>query len=217
MVIIDHLPKPVSGEKAGARGIIGSVAKSAQARAVHILSRVPPKEVQGRNVLRWDTTKMSYSARPEPIGVELKFDDGAVSIEVVDLPEGQGETRTERAIRAMQDYLETNRGSIVPHQTLMDIAVEEANLRRRASLDAIGLLKERYGDELVTTFLPGRGKPQGYRLKLEPDEDPSLYVASLHQIAPEPSDTANHLVPTPSERNAPNQEQEAHGDPSETN
>ncbi len=183
VVIIDHLPKPISGEKAGARGIIGSVAKSAQARAVHILSRVPPKEVGDSNVLRWDTTKMSYSARPEPIGVELKFDDGAVSIEVVDLPEGQGETRTERAIRAMQDYLETHRGTVVPHQTLMEIAVEEANLRRRASLDATGLLKERYGDELVTTSLPGRGKPQGYRLKLEDETTPSLCSRPLAKVA----------------------------------
>ena len=217
VVIIDHLPKPVSGEKAGARGIIGSVAKSAQARAVHILSRVPPKEVQGRNILRWDTTKMSYSARPEPIGVELKFDDGAVSIEVVDLPEGQGETRTERAIRAMQDYLETNRGTVVPHQALMDIAVEEANLRRRASLDAIGLLKERYGDELVTTFLPGRGKPQGYRLRLEPDNDPSLRIAPLHQIGNKASDTANDSVHTSSASVAPNQDHDPYGDSDEAN
>ncbi len=216
VVIIDHLPKPVSGEKAGARGIIGSVAKSAQARAVHILSRVPPKEVEGRNVLRWDTTKMSYSARPEPIGVELRFEDGAVSIEVVDLPEGQGETRTEHAIRAMQDYLETHRGTVVPHQALLDIAVEEANLRRRASLDAIRLLKERYGDELITTFLPGRGKPQGYRLKLEPDT-PSLCIAPLHQMGDKASGTINHLVPTPSGHNAPNQDHKPYGDPEETN
>ena len=159
---------------------------------------------------------MSYSARPEPIGVELRFEDGAVAIDVVDLPEGQGETRTERAIRAMQDYLETHRGTVVPHQVLMDIAVEEANLRRRASIDAIGLLKERYGDELVTAFLPGRGKPQGYRLKLEPDT-PSLCIAPLHQIGDKASDTANHLVHTPSTHNAPNQDHEPNGDSDETN
>ncbi len=217
VVVIDHLPKPISGEKAGARGIIGSVAKSAQARAVHILSRVPPKEVQGRNVLRWDTTKMSYSARPEPIGVELKFDDGAVSIDVVDLPEGQRETRTERAIRAMQDYLETNRGTVVPHQALMDIAVDESNLRRRASLDAIGLLKERYGDELVTTFLPGRGRPQGYRLKLENETPPSLCIAPLHQIRDKASGTINHLMHTSSEQTAPNQDHDPYGDSDEAN
>ena len=57
VVLIDHLPKPMSGETAGARGVIGSVAKPAQARAVHVLTRVPPKEVEGRNVLRWDRSE----------------------------------------------------------------------------------------------------------------------------------------------------------------
>ena len=202
VVIADHLPKPISGEKAGARGIIGSVAKSAQARAVHILSRVPLNNVQGRNVLRWDTTKMSYSSRPKPFGVELRFDKDTVSINVVGLPEGQGETRTERAIRAMQNHLETYRGSVITHQELFNIAMQEGNLRRRASIDAIQLLKERYGEELVTTFLPGRGKPQGYLLKLE-THPPSLYSASLHQIGNDPSETANHSVHTLSDSPAP--------------
>ena len=208
VVIADHLPKPISGEKAGARGIIGSVAKSAQARAVHILSRVPPENVQGRNILRWDTTKMSYSARPKPFGVELKFDDNSVSIDLADLPKGQGETRTERAVRAMQNHLESYRGSVVTHQELLDIAMHEGNLRRRASVDAIQLLKERYGEELVTTFLPGRGKPQGYLLKLE-TPPPSLYSASLHQIGERASGTRNYSVHTLSDQTAPNSQRTA--------
>ena len=212
VVIADHLPKPISGEKAGARGIIGSVAKSAQARAVHILSRVSPKDVQSRNILRWDTTKMSYSARPKPFAVELGFADNAVSISVVDLPRGQGETRTERAVRAMQDYLETNRGSVVTHQELVDLAMHEGNLRRRASIDAIQLLKERYGEELTTTFLPGRGKPQGYLLKLE-SQLPSLCIAPLHQIGDESSETANHSVHTPADQTAPETKKTAPNSP----
>ena len=202
VVIADHLPKPISGEKAGARGIIGSVAKSAQARAVHILSRVPPKDVQGKNVLRWDTTKMSYSARPKPFGIELSFADNAVSINVVALPKGQGETRTEQAVRAMQNHLESYRGSVITHQELLDIAMHEGNLRRRASIDAVQLLKEKYGDELVTTFLPGRGKPQGYLLRLE-NSTPSLYSASLHQIGDASFETVDHSVQTYLDHSAP--------------
>ncbi len=204
VVIVDHLPKPVSGERAGARGIIGSVAKSAQARAVHILSRAPPKEVEGRTVLRWDTTKMSYSARPEPFGVELRFDNGAVAIDVVDLPEGQGETRTERAVRALQDYLEAHRSSVVAHQDLLEIAIDEGNLHKRAAAEAVHIIKERYGDELVTTYLPGRGKPQGYRLRHEQALKPSLSTASLHQTGETPSSTGNHLLHTPLQEAAPN-------------
>ena len=188
VVLIDHLPKPVSGERAGARGLIGSVAKSAQARAVHILSRVPPKEVQGQNVLRWDVTKMSYGARPEPIGVELRFDSGAVFIDPASLPEGHGETRTERAVRAMQDHLEAHRGEVVTHRTLLEVALQQGNLRERASAAALRLVKERYGDELATVFLPGRGKPQGYRLGLEREP-----TATLHQMAEEASATPKDL------------------------
>lgn len=213
VVIVDHLPKPISGEKAGARGIIGSVAKSAQARAVHILSRVPPKEVQGRNVLRWDTTKMSYSARPEPFGVELRFGEGAVFINQVDLPEGHGETRTERAVRVIQDYLETHRGRVVTHQELLDVAIQEADLRKRASAEAIRIVKERYGKELVTAYLPGRGKPQGYRLK---QETSSLTPpASLHQIGNNPLETVKPLLHIPlhgPKQTASNQGDEPLGD-----
>ena len=64
VALIDHLPKPMSGEVAGARGVMGSVAKPAQSRTVHILTRVPPKEVGGRNVLKWDVHKMSFAALP---------------------------------------------------------------------------------------------------------------------------------------------------------
>ncbi len=209
VVILDHLPKPVSGERAGARGIIGSVAKSAQARAVHILSRVPPKEVQGRNVLRWDTTKMSYSVRPEPFGVELRFSEGAVFMDRVDLPEGHSETRTERAVRVIQGYLETHRGQVVTHQELLDIAIQEGDLRKRAAAEAIRLVKEVYGKDLVTTHLPGRGNPQGYRLKPEP----VIFTppASLHQMVDKLLDTAKPLLHTPLQEpapDAPNQDAE---------
>lgn len=195
VIIIDHLPKPVSGERAGARGIIGSVAKSAQARAVHILSRIPLKDVQGKNVLRWDATKMSYSARPKPFGVELRFDKGAVFIEAIDLPQGHGETRTERAVRAIQDCLERHRGQVVTHQALVDVALQEADLRKRATADAIRIVKDRYGKELITSVLPGRGKPQGYQLKPEPaiPKPP----ATLHQTENTPLETAKPLLRTP--------------------
>lgn len=201
LVIVDHLPKPISGERAGARGIIGSVAKSAQARAVHILSRVPPKEVEGRSILRWDTTKMSYGARPAPFGVELRFGDGTVFIEATDLPEGRGETRTERAVRALQDHLEAKRGAVVTHQRLLELAVEEGNLRKRAAAEAVRRVRERYGSELTSTVLPGRGQPQGYVLAPERDD---TVVGSLHRRPPGPFGSANLMLHAPASEAAPN-------------
>ena len=161
------MPKPVSGEKAGARGVLGSIAKPAQSRAVHLLTRVPPKDVQGRHVLRWEATKMSYSALPEPFGVELRFKDKAVFINATDLPEDYGDTRTAKAMRAMQNHLETNRGLVIDRQTLLDVAIREGNLRKRASVDALKKLTTDLDTELITVTLPGNGQPLGYRLKTE--------------------------------------------------
>lgn len=196
VVIVDHLPKPISGEKAGMRGIIGSVAKSAQARGVHILSRIPRKDIQGRNVLRWDSTKMSYSVRPEPFGVELRFNDDAVFIELTDLPQGHTETRTEKAVRILQDYLEAHRGVVVTHQDLLELAMRDGDLRKRASADVIRIVKERFGSELASVTLSGVGNPQGYQLKLE-QEGSLKPPASLHQLPTMPSSTKKPLLQQP--------------------
>jgi len=215
VILIDHLPKPMSGEQAGSRGIMGSVAKPAQARAVHILTRVPPSEVQGRNVLRWDTQKMSFAALPEPFGVELVFDGEGMRAEPTELPESYGETKTERAVRAMQSFLETQRGTVVGRKELLEVAIKVANVRDRAAKDALKMLLERLGDAVAITKLPGQGQPLAYRLKPEGEvdgappetkaeppkepentENPTL-TASLHQMGFSPSGTAESLGHTP--------------------
>lgn len=169
VILIDHLPKPMTGEVAGARGVMGSVAKPAQSRAVHILTRVPAKEVQGRNVLRWDVHKLSFAALPEPFGVELCFDAEAVRIVETPLPESYGETKTGRAVRAMHNLLEAKRGTVVDRKELIDIAISEGNVRTRAANNALKELLERLGDAVAVVQLPGRGQPVGYRLKDEND------------------------------------------------
>lgn len=202
VVIIDHLPKPVSGERAGARGIIGSIAKSAQARAVHILSRVPTLKTSGKTLLRWDTNKMSYAARPEPFGVELSFDEKSVIIQLTELPQGHGETRTQRGLRALQNHLEAKRGKVIYHQDLLDIAMLKANLRKRAAANVIRLLKQHYGEELNVSILPGRGKPHGYSLPLLDPEGKE--ATSLHQTKETPLDKDKALLQHPEQQIDPN-------------
>lgn len=165
VILIDHLPKPMVGEVAGARGVMGSIAKPAQSRTVHLLTRVPAKEVQGRNVLRWDVHKMSFAALPEPFGVELHFDEGAVRIEPTELPESAGETKTERASRAMQTHLEVNRGLVVHRKELLQVGIRGANVRERAAANALKELLDRLRDEVEAVKLIGQGSPVGYRLK----------------------------------------------------
>lgn len=173
VVLVDHLPKPMNGEVAGARGVMGSVAKPAQSRAVHVLTRVPPGEVEGRNVLRWDVQKMSYAKLPEPFGVELRFSGDAVYIENAALP--QTTTRTQKAVHAMQSHLEEQRGQVVERKTLLDIAIKTGNLRERAGKTALSGVLAVMGDALETVSLPGKGGPVGYRLKPE-DDDPPHYI-----------------------------------------
>ncbi len=200
VVLIDHLPKPMTGEVAGARGVMGSIAKPAQSRTVHLLTRVPAKEVQGRNVLRWDVHKMSFAALPEPFGVELHFTADAVRIEETPLPDSYGETKSEKAIRAMQSVLELKRGMVVDRKELLDTAITEGNVRQRAAAGALKELLERLGDTIAVVQLPGRGQPVGYRLKAEEGDGPKP-TASKHQIADTPSQTDKSLMHTPLHQN----------------
>ncbi len=192
VVLIDHLPKPMTGEVAGARGVMGSIAKPAQSRTVHLLTRVPAKEVGGRNVLRWDVHKMSFAALPEPFGVELHFTTDAVRIEETELPESYGETKTERAVRAMQSALEAKRGLVVDRKELIDAAITEGNVRERAAKNALKELLERLGDTVAAVKLPGKGSPVGFRLKSEEDEG-TKPTARVPQIAETPSSTEKDL------------------------
>lgn len=196
VILIDHLPKPMVGEVAGARGVMGSIAKPAQSRTVHLLTRVPAKEVQGRNVLRWDVHKMSFAALPEPFGVELHFDADAVRIELTELPESAGETKTDRALRAMQSHLEKNRGLVVHRKDLLQVGIREANVRERAAASALKELLERLGDEVAAVKLTGQGSPVGYRLKGEEGNIPEP-LASEHQTAETLSGTKNVLCTPP--------------------
>lgn len=200
VILIDHLPKPMTGEVAGARGVMGSIAKPAQSRTVHLLTRVPAKEVQGRNVLRWDVHKMSFAALPEPFGVELHFDADAVRIEETALPDAYVETKTERAVRAMHSLLELKRGIVVDRKELLDVAIKEGNVRERAAKNALKELLERLGDAVAVVQLPGRGQPVGYRLK--GDEEPGTKpTAPKPQIADIPSETTQTLGHTPLHQN----------------
>ena len=197
----------MSGEKAaGKRGIMGSVAKPAQARAVHILTRVPPSEVQGRNVLRWDCQKMSFAALPEPFGVELVFDGEGMRAEPTELPESFGETKTERAVRAMQSFLETQHGQQVGRKELLDVAIKVANVRERAAKEALKMLLERLGEAVAIVKLPGQGQPLAYRLKTEHEavepETPTIVAPRAPNAPKTPPETAESLGQSPTPENS---------------
>lgn len=163
LVVIDHLPKNMAGEKVGARGVIGSVAKPAQARSVHLLTKVPPREVEGRYVLRWEVSKLSYGPVPEPFGVEVVIDQEGARLAPMELPDEYAGSRTEKASRAIQAALEASAGLVVNRKDLLDRAISEANVSLRTAESALKETLERLGDDVMPVKLPGRGSPVGYR------------------------------------------------------
>ncbi|BDG18463.1 hypothetical protein TthSNM11_06660 [Thermus thermophilus] len=164
VVVIDHLPKPMSGEQAGARGLLGSIAKTAQARAVHILTRVPPKEVEGRHVLRWDVLKNSFAPVPEPFGVELIFEPGGVWVVEAALPEGSVNPKKAKAQATVLTLLQG--GGVVPRKDLVEAIIREANVHRKTAERYLAEIAQEAG--LVAVTLPGKGSPVAYRLPEAP-------------------------------------------------
>ena len=177
VIVTDHLPKKAVGEKEGDRGIMGSTGKTAQARAVHLLTRVPPREVNGLDVLRWEVRKASFSKSGYALGLEVQrtFDeeDRAVSVHLTpyDLPEEEagGDTRGARATAAVMAHLEGSGGETVAHAALLALAVERGNLRERAAREAVGRALGLLWDQIEEVKQPGRGAPKAYRLKADPD------------------------------------------------
>lgn len=188
VVVIDHLPKPMAGEQAGARGVMGSVAKTAQARSVHILTRLAKEQVGNANVLKWAVDKMSYGRRPEPFGVELKFQEHGLSIEPYDLPDESPTNKTATAQRAMLDHLEANRGATVSRKTLLGVAIDETGASQRTAELALQRLQSSLDGELITTAMPGVGNPTGYRLI--PHALGNLAVNALNTVQDEETITA---------------------------
>jgi hypothetical protein len=181
VVVIDHLPKPIHGETAGARGLLGSIAKIAQARSVHILTRVPPREVEGRHVLRWDVLKSSFAPVPDPFGVELVFEPGLVWVVEASLPEGSVNPRKDRAQAVVLTLLQG--GAVVTKKDLVEAIIREANVHRKTAERYLAEIAQEAGLKAVT--LPGKGAPVAYRLR----EAPPL------PGEPEPSQTSTLYAP----------------------
>ncbi len=189
VIITDHIPKRMVGEKDGDRGIMGSVAKSAQARAVHILSRVDPKECDGQNTLSWEVHKQSFAQRLEPFGVRLVLEgddqDPAylVRVERCDLPnsENNGQNRAEKAVTR---FLEARAGETFSRKELLEVAISGGNIKERWADEAMRKAFGGFGDRLETIKGIGKGAPLSYRLKALPSKTDDSSQDDLMQSLP---------------------------------
>lgn len=175
VIVTDHLPKRAAGEKDGDRGIMGSVGKQAQARAVILMTRIPPNECEGKNAVRIEVTKQSFAQRMIPFGVEIRVDTNdsgldSVHLETFELPEEQTNTGKFKGKDAVLNALKLKSGQWVLKTELVQIAITRGNLRDRqaqaAVRDAVAELRTILKDDFEEATLPGRGSPKQYRVKL---------------------------------------------------
>jgi hypothetical protein len=161
VVVLDHTPKPSAGAPAATeRGLIGSTIKQAGARAVHLLQRVAPAEVQGRDIQALHTLKNNLAPLTDAIGIERLWHDGGVAFTVTDLPEG--ENRAPALARAMRVIRETVQpGAITARRALLAEAVDRGNVSERTAASALAKLVSLR--ELEKTALDGR--EVAYRLR----------------------------------------------------
>lgn len=184
LIVTDHIPKRAAGEKDGDRGIMGSVSKQAQARAVILLTRVPPKECDGKNVVKIEVTKQSFSRRLEPFAVEIRveedelFEQSKVYLDPFDLPDERTDSGKYRAIQAVKQALEKNEW--LSHKALLTLAATKGNLKDRQAREALGNALNGVQPLLEERHVAGRGAPKEYRLQPE-KKDPTGEVPECHE------------------------------------
>lgn len=172
VVVLDHTPKPSAKDPEG-RGLIGSTIKSAGARVVHLLSRVPPRDVEGLDVLRLDTHKNNLAPIAEAVGVQRLWEGDAVRFEPFDLADDERASSLSRAKRAILEHLDAHPGLVVSRKDLLAAVVARANVSERTFKRAAGLVASTR--EVAVIEVGGQGNPLAYK---------SVLPAPLEPLAP---------------------------------
>ncbi len=162
LILLDHVGKLAPGQSVAQKGALGSVVKLASPRAAFALERIPPREVEGRDVVKLTCVKQSYAPLPPPIGLELVWlqEEEGCYFKPYPLPEGQSlEEKAEAAILFLLQ--EASEGGL-SRKELLEEVVRRVNVSERTAKAALSALRGRGAVEVVE--LPGRGAPKVYRL-----------------------------------------------------
>ncbi|RTI00371.1 hypothetical protein CSW29_05995 [Thermus scotoductus] len=160
LLLVDHVGKLAPGQSVAEKGPLGSTAKLFSPRAAFALDRLPPREVEGRDVVKLTCVKQSYAPLPPPIGLELVWlsDGEGAYFKPYPLPEAA--TLEERAEKVILELLAQAGEEGIPRKALLEEAVKRGNLSKRTAIRALselrGLVEE--------VELPGRGAPKVLRL-----------------------------------------------------
>jgi hypothetical protein len=177
VLVLDHVGKLQPGQTVASKGPYGA-GKTFSPRAIFALSRVPPKEVEGRDVFRLDCTKMSYAKEPAPIGFEVLLEDRdtRARVKVVDLPNQV--SLKDKAKAVILDKLQAAKGEPVARQLLLNAIVRKVNVTERYAVDALTELLEQRKD-IDVHELGGKGKPKAFSIPCELSESSSNPMAKL--------------------------------------
>lgn len=161
VLVLDHIPKPMANAPSALeRGLIGSTIKQAGARAVHLLQRVAPAEVNGRDVQALHTLKNNLAPLTEALGIERLWQDNGLTFTVTDLPEGENRAPAlARALRVIRETVQP--GAIIARKALIAEVVSRGNVSERTADAALARLVSL--KELEKAALHGR--EVAYRLR----------------------------------------------------
>ncbi|MFN4073525.1 MAG: AAA family ATPase [Thermus sp.] len=162
LLLVDHVGKLAPGQTVAEKGPLGSTAKLFSPRAAFALDRLPPREVEGRDVVKLTCVKQSYAPLPPPIGLELVWlsDGEGAYFKPYPLPEAA--TLEERAEKVILELLAQAGEEGIPRKALLEEAVRRGNISQRTAIRALSELRGRGLVEEVE--LPGRGAPKVLRL-----------------------------------------------------
>lgn len=165
VVVLDHLPKQMPGEKQGARGLMGSNSKKAQARAVHLIHPLDPDEYEGRHLVKFQCQKMTFGAMPRAFAVEYIHTDGGLIVTHGTLDEVVRETKTTQARLLVNRLLGEADGGWVARKALIDMVIAETGLGKTGAQLAVNGLLEELAENVEQRTLSKAGSPLEYRLK----------------------------------------------------
>jgi hypothetical protein len=161
LVLIDHTPKEVVLQSKR-RGVSGSQQKNGQVRSGHIVSRIEPSEVGGRDVLRWDFHKLNAAPPQKSFAIEREQTLDTACLIVSDLPEHERAPKTTQALTAALTLIRSAGDEGIARTELIEQVATIANVSQRTVEGAID--KEvRSHPNVFEKQLPGRGKPKGYK------------------------------------------------------
>ncbi|WP_093008422.1 AAA family ATPase [Thermus arciformis] len=160
LLLLEEKDRPSSG--AFSRGLLGEALRAASPAALFSLERVPPREAEGREVVRLVALTQRYAPLPSPLGLELVEGHGGEGWSLEPYPLLEGKTLVARAEAAILRALREAGEEGLPRKVLLEDVMAQASVSERTAKTALAHLRTR--GKVKEVALGGRGNPKAYRL-----------------------------------------------------